>query len=154
MDRNPYAPPTAPVADVVTTAAGTLYSPRQIYMASFLGSPIAAAWFIRHNFLTLGNKSALLRTLWLGLAATIAVVVTGYFLPKQFPNALLPLLYSYAIYLYAQFLFKTPYNKHLTAGGRRGSWWIVIGISLFAAMILVGVAFAIAFAMPSLLAGR
>lgn len=153
MDRNPYAPPTAPVADVVTATTGTLYSPRQIYMASFLGSPIAAAWFIRHNFTTLGNRSALQRTLWLGLAATIAVVVAALFLPKQFPNALLPVLYSYAIYQYAQFLFKTAYNKHLNTGGRKGSWWIVIGVSLLASLTLVGIAFATAFAMRSLLPG-
>ena len=148
MDHNPYSPPAAPVADVVS--AGTLYSPRQIFAASFLGSPIAAAWFVHRNFMTLNPESRGLRTLWLGLAATVAVFVVAFYLPKHFPNALLPLAYSFAIYQYALFLFKTSYHQHLAAGGRTGSWWRVIGVSLLALLTLMGVLLAIAFAAPGL----
>ena len=152
MDRNPYSPPAAPVAD----AAGsrTLYSPRQIYVASFVGSPVAAAWFINRNFLALGNESRALRTLGLGLAATIAVVVVGFYLPNHFPSLLIPLAYSFAVYQYALFLFKGAYDKHLTEGGRKGSWWVVIGVSLLAVLILFGVVFAVALEVPSMFAGR
>jgi hypothetical protein len=152
MDRNPYSPPAAPVADVA--GSGTLYSPRQIYVASFLGSPIAAAWFIHQNFMTLGIESRALRTLGLGFAATVAVVVAGFFLPNRFPSVLLPLAYSFAVYQYASFLFKGAYSKHLTESGRKGSWWMVIGVSLLAALIFIGVVFAIAFAVPSLFVGH
>ena len=148
MDHNPYSPPAAPIADVVS--AGTLYSPRQIFAASFLGSPIAAAWFIHRNFMTLGHESRGLRTLWLGLAATVAVLVAGFFLPKNFPNVLVPLAYSIAINQYALFLFKAPYVAHLIAGGRTGSWWRVIGVSLLVLLTILGVLFAIAFAAPNL----
>ena len=154
MDRNPYSPPAAPSSDVVSSGSGALYSPRQIFVASFLGSPIAAAWFIHRNFMTLGNESRALRTLWLGLAATAAVIVVALYLPNRFPNAVLPLAYSIAIYQYALFLFKGAYNKHLTEGGRKGSWWVVIGVGLLAVLALAGVAFAIAFAAPSLFAGN
>jgi hypothetical protein len=152
MDRNPYSPPAASVADIASS--GTLYSPRQIYLASFLGSPIAAAWFIHRNFMTLGNESRALRTLGLGFAATVAVLVAGFYLPNRFPNLLLPLAYSFAIYQYALFLFKGAYNKHLTEGGLKGSWWMVIGVSLLAILILIGIVCAIAFAVPSLFAGK
>ncbi len=152
MDRNPYSPPAAPVADIAS--AGTLYSPRQIYVASFLGSPIAAAWFIHRNFMTLGNESRALRTLWLGFAATVAVVIAGFYLPNHFPNVLLPIVYSYAIYQYALLLFKSAYSTHLSGGGRKGSWWMVIGVSLLAALILMGIAFATALAIPGLFASK
>lgn len=123
-------------------------------MASFLGSPIAAAWFIHRNFMALGHESRALRTLWLGFAATIAVVVAGFYLPKSVPNIVLPLVYSFAVYQYALFLFKDPYNKHLTDGGRKGSWWMVIGVTLLAAVALVGVVLAVAYALPSLFVQR
>ena len=148
MDHNPYSPPAASVADVVS--AGTLYSPQQIFAASFLGSPIAAAWFIHRNFKTLNTESRGLRTLWLGLAATIALLVVAFYLPKHFPNALLPLAYSFAIYQYASFLFKASYQQHLAAGGREGSWWRVIGVSVLALLTLMGVLFVIALAAPGL----
>jgi hypothetical protein len=148
MDHNPYSPPAASVADVVS--AGTLYSPRQIFAASFLGSPIAAAWLVHRNFKVLKPESRSLRTVWLGLAATVAVFVAAFYLPKHFPNALLPLAYSFAIYQYASFLFKTSYQQHLAAGGRAGSWWRVIGVSLLALLILMGVLLMIAFAAPGL----
>jgi hypothetical protein len=152
MDRNPYTPPTAQVADVA--GSGTLYSPRQIYVAAFLGSPIAAAWLIHRNFITLGNESRALRTLGLGFAATVVLAVVGFYLPSRFPNVLLPIVYSVATYQYALFLFKGAYNKHLTEGGRKGSWWMVIGVSLLAILTFLGVGFAIAFAVPNLLAGK
>jgi hypothetical protein len=152
MDRNPYSPPVAPVDDVASP--GTLYSPRQIYVASFLGSPIAAAWFIHRNFMTLGNESRTLPTLGLGFAATVAVIVIGFYLPSHFPNVVLPVTYSFAVYQYALFLFKGAYNKQLTEGGRTGSWWIVIGVSLLAALALIGAVLAVAFAFPDLFAKK
>lgn len=106
MNHNPYSPPAASVADVVS--AGRLYSPGQIFAASFLGSPIAAAWLVHRNFKALNPELRSLRTLWLGLAASVAVFVAAFYLPKHFPNALLPLAYSFAIYQCASFLFKTP----------------------------------------------
>ena len=95
-----------------------------------------------------------MRTLGFGFAATVAVAGAGFYLPNRFPNVVLPLAYSFAIYQYALFLFKDTYNKHLAGGGRKGSWWMVIGVSLFALLTFIGVAFAIAFAVPSLFAGK
>ena len=152
MDYNPYAPPAASVGDLVTT--GTLYSPRQIFTASFLGGPIAAAWLIHRNFMTLGQARRGLRTLWLGLAATLTVLIASFYLPKRFPTAALPIAYSFAIYQYALFVFKAAYTEHRTAGGRIGSWWSVGGVSLLAVLIVLGAATAIAFAVPSLLSDR
>jgi hypothetical protein len=148
MERNPYSPPAAAVAEVMQ--AGTLYSPRQIFFASFMGSPVAAAWFIHRNFIALDHESHSLRTLWLGLAATVALLAAGLYLPKHFPNMVLPIAYSFAIYQYSLFLFKTPYNEHVTGGGRKGSWWMVIGVSMLTVLAVLGVLFAIALAAPSL----
>jgi hypothetical protein len=152
MDRNPYSPPAAPLTDVARS--GALYTPRQIYMASFLGSPVAAAWLMHQNFRALGDDSRALRTLWLGFAATLVVLTVAFFLPSRFPNLLFPLAYSFAIYQYALILFKSTYDKHIKDGGRRGSWWMVVGASLLADLILVGLIFGVVAAVPSLFSGR
>jgi hypothetical protein len=152
MEHNPYSPPAAAVADVMR--AGTLYSPRQIFFASFMGSPVAAAWFMHRNFMTLGHESHSLRALWLGLAATVAALVAAFYLPNHFPNVVLPIAYSYAIYQYSRFLFNTSYNEHVSRGGRKGPWWLVIVVSTLTGLALLGVVFAIAFAAPSLFENR
>jgi putative effector of murein hydrolase len=100
--------------------------------------------------MTLGDNSRALRTLWLGFAATLVVFVVAFYLPNRFPNVLFPLAYSFAVYQYALFLFKRRYDKHLTDGGRVGSWWIVIGVSLLALLTLFGILFATVLALPGL----
>ena len=149
MDRNPYSPPNAPVADIVGSGpqSAPLYSPRQMYLAAFLGTPIAAAWFMRRNFKTLGNESRAENMLWLGVVATVAVFSIGTLLPSGIPNMVVPIAYSYAIYQYASFLFKAEYDKHINAGGRKGSTWTVVGVSLLIAIIFIAVVIAVVFAV-------
>ena len=60
MNHNPYTPPSARVADAAETVgrAGStarLYTPGQIALAAFLGSPLAAAWFAAANFKALAQ---------------------------------------------------------------------------------------------------
>jgi hypothetical protein len=151
MDHNPYAPPAAAVTDIVNTRA--VFSPRQILVAAFLGSPIAATWLIHRNFMTLGDASRGLRALWLGTAVSVAVLAVAFYLPQRIPDVLLPLIYSVALYQYALHRFGAAYRQHLTAGGRTGSWWSVLGVSLLAVLILVGILFALVFAAPSMFNG-
>jgi hypothetical protein len=71
-----------------------IYSPRQISAISFLGGPIAAVYFLRHNFLALGNPVAAAHTLWWGIGFNIALIAALPFLPKHAPHIFIPLMYS------------------------------------------------------------
>ncbi len=76
-----------------------LYSPRQAYVGSFLGGPLAAMYVLKKNFDVLGNKSGSRKTLiWGGLLIAIYFVTTGVFLVEapsfNFPNYVLPIAYS------------------------------------------------------------
>ena len=134
--------------------AVTLYSPRQIALAAFLGTPIAAAWFIRVNHFGFGDEQAARRSIWVGLAATIGVFALAFVLPDRFPDALLPALYTAAIHWYASAVFGPRFDKHISDGGPRGSWWFVVGVSLITVLAVlgaaIGVLFALMWAMPSL----
>jgi hypothetical protein len=118
---------------------GPVYSPRQISLAAFLGSPIAAGWFFSRNYAALGDESSSSRSLWLGMAATVGVIALANALPAKFPSALLPILYTAAIEQYASRCFKTKYEKQLAKGGSKGSWWTVVRISIVICVILIAV---------------
>ena len=126
------------------------YSSRQIYVASFLGSPLAAAWFMSCDCAALVDQPRALRFLWLGLGATIVVMAVGIALPEKTPHILWPLLYSVAIYKWAGVLFDAPYAQFIANGGIKGSWWAVVGISAIALVIVFGMLFAALRLFPSL----
>jgi hypothetical protein len=122
--------------------AEKLYSSRQIYMAAFLGGPLAAAWFMSRNYRALADEPRSRHLLWLGLAVTITVIAVALVLPQQVPRYLWPITYSVVIYQYARTLFDGPYQRHLAHAGAKGSWWAVLGVSL------VGIVIVVALAMP------
>lgn len=117
-----------------------LYSPWQIYMASYFGSPVAGAWFISRNYRAMSQPAKVRESLILGVAAMFALLLIGFLLPDRNPNsAASPLFFNFAIYLYARHLFGPLYGNHIAAGGQRGSWWHILGISLLISFALIGV---------------
>ena len=74
----------------------------------------------------------------------------AFVLPPGFPKPLLPLMYVAAIDIYASALFRKLLEQHISAGGRKGSWWTVVGISLFALLVVFGLLVAIVSTVPAL----
>jgi hypothetical protein len=130
--------------------ASALYSPRQIALAAFLGTPLAAGWFFRQNFLTLADEQRATRSWWTGVGATVVVFAVAFALPAHFPNALLPALYTVAIHQYASVVFAAPFKKHIAEGAPKGSWSAVVGVSIGALLVVFGALFALVLAVPSL----
>ena len=79
-----------------TAGTSRLYTPLQVRLGSFLGGPIAAAYFLRENFRVLGKVTEARSTVVWGAAFIAGLMVLLPFLPERFPNYLIPLLYSYA----------------------------------------------------------
>src|SRR4051812_35538525 len=72
-----------------------IYSPKQIFAGSFLGGPIALVYFLRNNFQRLGNNTVAAQTLLWGVLFNIIILAAIPFLPKHFPNYVIPLAYSW-----------------------------------------------------------
>jgi hypothetical protein len=138
-------------ASLQSAGSRRFYSPRQMYVASLLGSPIAAAWFFSRNYAAMADRPKEIRVIWAGLLATILLFALSPFLPKQLPNLVLPIAYSFAIYQYAKVCFKAPLEKYYEMGCRPGSWWVVIGISVLAILIVIGVTLGVFRVFPQLL---
>lgn len=114
-----------------------LYSPGQIALSAFLGSPLAACWFWSRNFQRLGRVSSSTQCLIWGAIGTAALLTLSFFLPERFPNSAIPMGYTFGLLQAAKQTHGAIVAQHLSAGGRLGSWWAVVGVSLlFLAAIL------------------
>jgi hypothetical protein len=154
--RNPYAPPKSSVDDPAAptrwpqrTASGPLYSPTQIAVAAFLGSPFAGAWFIAANYRALESPRMARKIILTGVIATVALLGIAFVLPDRFPHYLLPMVLAFACRAYAEAMFAATLKQHLSAGGSTGSWWRVVGISLLIVSVLVIIMVAVTFGLIS-----
>jgi hypothetical protein len=112
------------------TTAEKLYSPGQIALAAFLGSPIAAFWLISRNYRKLDQPRA--ATLWFawGIAGTVAMIAAFWTLPNGFPRQIITFAYTLGFFCTADQLWSDTIETHLAANGKLASWWAVVGISL------------------------
>ncbi len=158
MEQNPYAPPQGVVSDIDSGSAsapsfpipGGLYTSGQHFVASFLGSPIAAALAAASNYRKLGRERDARKVILWGIAATVVLLGVAYVLPDRFPSSVLPLAYCVGARALAQAAFGDVLTAHRAAGGKPASWWRLIGISLLSLLVLVGVLFAGLFALAYL----
>jgi hypothetical protein len=149
--RNPYAPPEAAVSDVGPRAPGSappgterMYTAAQIGLAAFIGTFLAAGWFYGRNLAATGHPHWKSRAMLAGFVATALSVLVSFLLPENTPNLLIPVVSLAIARVYADFKFRTIVSTHLASGGKQGSWWLVVGVSLLFALALV-VVFAVIF---------
>ena len=70
-----------------------MYSPMQITMGTILGGPLAAMYFLKSNFDALLKFDESKRTIIISILVSIALIAVIPFLPKKFPNTIIPILY-------------------------------------------------------------
>ena len=118
-----------------------IWSPRQIGVAAFLGGPLAAAWFFSRNFVAFGEEVRARRSLWLGAALAVVGVAVVCLLPARLEGLipLIPLIYTAAIELIPSSWFKAAYAKHLAEGWVKGSWLLVVGVSVTSLLLTIGI---------------
>lgn len=126
---------------------------RQLYVASLLGTPIAAAWFLSSTYRIIGRPKYASTSVLAGVPATILVGVVAFFLPERMPNLVWPFAYGVGIYYGAQHLIGRSVVAAMASGRRRGSWWNVVGISLLSGLIFAALFFGIAWSVASRTSG-
>jgi hypothetical protein len=134
--------------ETTETPIHKLYSPGQIALAAFLGSPLAACWFWSRNYQRLGQPSSSTQCLIWGTVGTIALLAISFFLPERFPNQVIPMGYTFGLLQAARQVHGSIVTKHLSAGGRLGSWWAVVGISLLILVFVLAALFGIILLLP------
>jgi hypothetical protein len=124
--------------EAIESTAARLYSPQQICLAAFLGSPVAACWCFARNFRQLGQPGVAQKWLIWGGGGSFALLVLLCLLPfaQRLPHYIIPIAYSIAFREVAKRIHGEAVARHASAGGRLASWWFVVGISL---LFLIGV---------------
>jgi hypothetical protein len=79
--RSPYAAPRAPSLDVIGVRT-PLYTPTQIALGTFFGGIVAFVYFLRANFLALGNTEAAHKTVLGGAALFAVMLALAFALPR------------------------------------------------------------------------
>src|SRR5262245_54877305 len=105
MERNPYAPPKSKESEAAADGRSLSsfpvesrpYTPRQHFIAAFLGAPIAAAWLAAYNYRALGRAHDARQVLISGVVATLVVFAIAVVLPEDFPSVVLPLAYCFVV---------------------------------------------------------
>jgi hypothetical protein len=133
------------------TPSGPAYSIKQITVAAFLGGPLAAFWLLAANYRLFRQSRNALFAIVAGILGTIAILAIAVILPPWFPNVVLPIAYTLGLRGLADILQGALLDEHVRNGGRVGSWWVVIGVSVLGIVVLVGLAFAFALLFPNAL---
>jgi hypothetical protein len=127
-----------------------LYSERSINIATFLGTPVAAGFLIRRNFINLGNETYGKHTLFISIAFTIILFILIILIPEhiidKIPNALFPGIYTLIVWFVVNRYQGEALKNHKKEGGSFYSAWKAAGVGLIASVVLVAMIFAYTYA--------
>ena len=141
MSISPYSPPVSSVADQ-TPHGGALYSPTQAACGAALGGPVAVAYFLWANFRALGKHAAAIRTIWLGVAGVLGVLVLVLVLPERFPSSPFTIAYVVVARQVATQMQMTKQAISASPVYRFHSNWRVLGLAVLclagSAVCLIG----------------
>jgi hypothetical protein len=126
-----------------------IYSPGQVGLACFLGSPLAACCLMALTYGALHDAKKAKKALAYGVAGTIAVIVLAFVLPENIPASVFPIAYTLGVFQVAKQLQGPAVAAHRTQGGKLGSWGFVVGVGFLGLAIVFGVIAGISFLLPS-----
>ncbi len=118
----------------------TFYSQRAIWIATFLGGPLAAGYLIRENFKAMGKPEKGNKALIIGIVATIVLFVGIFMIPDsvidKIPPMLIPLTYLGIVYVIVERTQGTVLNQHKENDNAFFSWWRATGIGVVCLLII------------------
>ncbi|MFC2129705.1 ankyrin repeat domain-containing protein [Bacteroidota bacterium] len=118
-----------------------LFSRTQVSVVTFFGTPIAGAILMARNFKALEKPESARNSIINGILGTIVLILMGVFLPKWFPDLVLPAASIIAIQIWYTRTQKKAYDQHIKAGGLSGPATpvVVIGIIGFAVSAILAI---------------
>ena len=121
-----------------------LYSPGQVGLATFFGSPLAGGILLARNFYRLGERGRAWLPLVVAFLGTLGLFAIGASTEAPRFLGLVPL--GLMIW-YAEAQQGARFKQHLERGGRRASHWHAIGIALATAAGILGAIFTVVLAL-------
>ena len=130
-----------------------LFTEKATAVASGIGGPLAGAYLIARNFRSLGNERAAKITMIVGGIFTVALFTMPAVLPssvlEKVPEHLVPAAYGLIGYVVVKKLQQEDIEAHLKAGGKKGSWQMIVGTGITALALSLGYSYAAVFLASS-----
>ncbi|MDF1821540.1 MAG: hypothetical protein P1U64_08205 [Alcanivoracaceae bacterium] len=151
MNRNAYDAPQAEIdSSPNAEVTASVYSPMQIGLGTFIGGPFAAVYFLKANFDALQMYRLSRMALTVGGLFILCFSFLVVYLPEDFPNNVIPVLYLVPTVWLAN---KTQPSKQDVLESENldfQSGWKVFGISILGMVLFVIVVTAIALGLDGL----
>jgi disulfide bond formation protein DsbB len=148
---NPYAAPSAPVAD---SPERHYYTPGQVTLATLLGGPLAGGYLFSRNYSLFGSPKKAKNALLWSFAVSVAAIGLGFALPahtsRTVPAAIVAGMYRW----YAKDAFQETIAERQAQCWLRYSWWRVVGLSVAFLVLIVVLAAVLLILTPWMLFGR
>lgn len=152
--QNPYAPPKSEIGIAPKKPghnATCVFSPAQGSLGTFVGGPLAGTYFIRTNFLALGDsKRARLTTIW-GVVICAGILLALPFLPEKMPGYIIPMAYAITARIIIE---RAQFTKAQIAASSTlafHSGWRALGVAVVGLVIFALLAIAEILLFPALL---
>ena len=117
------------------------YSQKAIGIATFIGGPLAAAYLIRENYLSLDKPNEGKKSLIIGIVSTILLFTGIFMIPESImekvPNMVLPAIYTGLIYLIVERIHGAILNQHKENENEFYSGWKAAGVGFVSLIILL-----------------
>lgn len=124
-----------------------VWSVPQIAFASGLAGFLGGGLLVGKNYKTFGEPKKAKRSVWIGVIATVLLVLFVSFLPDSFVNRLPRFTFAFVQFVvmheYARRYQKVRIDETLERGGKRYSYWrwllIVVGFVILSFLLILGV---------------
>lgn len=133
-----HAPPSGLPVNVTVISIYPMYGADQVCFATFLGGPVGGGWLMALNYKRLGEPAKAHLATGFSVLAMAALVAIGLAIPSQ-PTLLLWCVPTFVMWRLAQSLQGAAYNRHVAAGGSRGSNWRAAGLGVASLAISCGI---------------
>lgn len=129
------------------TNAVDVFSPKQIFLGSYLGEPLAALYYLKSNFKALNNKTAENYVLYIGSIFIILLTVSLLYIPENFPRIAIPLIYSGIALLISEQLQISKEKEATSKDYRFSSSWLVTKIAIISLVSYLVFSFGVLYAV-------
>jgi len=131
-----------------TPASYKLYNSGQVFLASFLGGPLAGCALLALNARRMASRPRPGVIIILGTVLTAALFGVGFVLPKNFPSAALPVASSVGLRQVATQLQGARIASHVAAGGKKGSYLAAAGVGVSFLVVTLVIVAAVVLILP------
>ncbi len=139
----------AEVVLVDKTNAVDVFSPKQIFLGSYLGGPVAALYYLKCNFKAMNNKTAENYILYIGSIFITLLTVSLLYIPENIPRMAIPLFYSGIALLISEQLQINKEKETTSKDYHFSSSWLVAKIAIVSLVGYLIVAFVGLYAIES-----